>query len=109
VVYPVPGILLVVLCGTVAIAQHIVKIRHWAAQKLAFLRGFPPFARDVHSHDTLWVVRYAATFTAWAASLAEIVAVDVKTCARRMALTPTRCMSSQPGPAVKDWCRGSRP
>ena len=101
--------MLAVLCGTVAIAQHIVKIRHWAAQKLAFLRCFLPFARGLRSHDTLWAMLDAATFTAWAASLAEIVAIDGKTCAGRMALTPTRCMSSQPGPAVRDWCWGSRP
>jgi hypothetical protein len=53
VVYPVPEILLVVLCGTVAIAQHIVKIRDLSARKLAFLRCFLPFARGLRSHDTL--------------------------------------------------------
>lgn len=93
VVYPLPEILLVVLCGTLAGAQNIVEIRQWAGHKLAFLRGFLPFARGVPSHDTLCDVlnafdaaTFSACFTAWVASLAdtapEIVAIDGKTSRR---------------------------
>ena len=86
VVYPLPEILLVVLCGTLAGPQSIVEILHWASQTLAFLRGVLPFVRDVPSHDTLCDVlnaRDAASFSAWVPSLAdtapEIVAIDGKT------------------------------
>ena len=93
VVYPLPEILLVVLCGTLAGAQNIVEIRQWAGHKLAFLRGFLPFARGVPSHDTLCDVlnaldaaTFAACFTTWVTSLAdsapEIVAIDGKTSRR---------------------------
>lgn len=93
VVYPLPEILLVVLCGTLAGAQNIVEIRQWAGHKLAFLQGFLPFARGVPSHDTLCDVlnaldaaTFSACFTAWVASLAdsepEMVAIDGKTSRR---------------------------
>lgn len=44
VVWPLPKILLVVLCSTMASPQNIVEIRQWAGHKLAFLRGLLPFA-----------------------------------------------------------------
>ena len=52
-VYPLPEFLLVVLRGAMAGAQNIVEIWQWAGPKLAFLRGFLPFARGVPAHDTL--------------------------------------------------------
>jgi len=91
--YPLPQIPLVVLCATMAGAQNIVEILHRAGHKLAFLRGFRPFAGGVPSDNTLCDVPNAldaatlsACFTAWAASLAyaapEIVAIDGKTSRR---------------------------
>ena len=53
VLYPLPEILLAVLCGTMAGAENLVEIERWATRKLAFLRRFLPFARGIASHDTL--------------------------------------------------------
>lgn len=93
VIYPLPEILLVVLCGTLAGAQNIVEIRQWAGHKLAFLRRLLAFERGVPSHDTLCDVinaldaaTFSACFTNWVARLAEaapdIVAIDGKTSRR---------------------------
>jgi hypothetical protein len=53
VVYPLPEVLLVVLCGTLAGAEDFVEIRRWGLLHLDFLRRFQPFARGIPSHDTL--------------------------------------------------------
>ena len=96
VVYPLPEILLLVLCGTLAGAEDFVEIARWGRRKLAFLRRLLPFARGVPSHDTLNDVMnalpaglFAETFTAWVAGLREsepdIVAIDGKTSRRARA------------------------
>ena len=45
--YPLPEILRVVLCGTMAGAENFVEIERWANRKLAFLRRLRPFGRGV--------------------------------------------------------------
>jgi hypothetical protein len=45
VVYPLPEILLVVLCGTLAGAEDFVEIQRWADRKLDFLRRLLPFSK----------------------------------------------------------------
>jgi hypothetical protein len=93
VVYPLPEILLLVLCGTLAGAEDFVEIARWGRRKLDFLRRLLPFARGIASHDTLNDVMnalpaplFAECFTAWVASLREsasdIVAIDGKTSRR---------------------------
>ena len=93
VVYPLPEIMLLVLCGTLAGAEDFVEIRHWGYQKLAFLRGLLPFARGIPSHDTLNDVMnardgglFSEAFAAWVEGLREdtpdIVAIDGKTTRR---------------------------
>ena len=93
VVYPLPEVLLVVLCATLAGAQNFVEISHWARRKLEFLRRLLPFRRGVPSHDTLNDVvnaldahTFAQAFTAWVESLREaepdIVAIDGKSSRR---------------------------
>ena len=52
VVYPLPEILLVILCGTMAGAEDFVEIERWANRKLDFLRRLLPFERGIPSHDT---------------------------------------------------------
>lgn len=90
VVYPLPEVLLVVLCGTMAGAEDFVEIERWANKKLDFLRRLLPFTRGVPSHDTLNDVLnalpaplFAECFTAWVGGLRErepdIVAIDGKT------------------------------
>ena len=86
-VYPLPEIMLLVLCGTLSMAENFVEIRRWGREKLGFLRTMLPFERGIPSHDTLNDVLnaldpalFSACFTRWVDSLREsepdIVAVD---------------------------------
>lgn len=93
VTYPLPEILAVVLCGTLAGAEDFAEIERWSRQKLDFLRRLLPFDNGVASHDTLNDVMnalpatlFAECFTAWVEGLREsepdIVAIDGKTSRR---------------------------
>lgn len=93
VLYPLPEVLLLVLCGTLAGADDFVEVRRWGMMNQAFLRRFLPYAHGVPSHDTLNDVvcaldgeLFSARFTAWVEGLREaepdIVAVDGKTSRR---------------------------
>jgi len=93
VAFPLPEILLVVLCGTLAGGQNFVEIRQWAGHKLDFLRRLLPFVRGIPSHDTLNDVMnaldgrtFSECFTSWVESLRatepDIVAIDGKTSRR---------------------------
>jgi len=93
VIYPLPEILLIVLCGVMAGADDFAEIERWATRKLGFLRALLPFARGVPSHDTLNDVMnalpanlFSDCFVAWVAGLREsdpdIVAIDGKTSRR---------------------------
>ena len=42
VIYPLPEILLTVLCGTMAGVEDLFEIERWATRKLSFLRRFLP-------------------------------------------------------------------
>src|SRR3546814_14992561 len=46
VVYPLPEILLVVLCATLSGMEDFVEIRLWGGQRLDFLRRFLPYDRS---------------------------------------------------------------
>lgn len=105
--YPLPEILLVVLCGTMAGAENFVEIERWAKRKLAFLRRLLAFRRGVPSHDILNDVMnalpaatFSECFTAWVDGLREtepdIVAIDGKTSrrARRGAAHPLHLVSA---------------
>jgi predicted transposase YbfD/YdcC len=93
VVYPLPEILLIVLCGTLAGAEDFVEIERWANRKLDFLRRLLPFEKGIPSHDTLNDVvnalpaaAFSDCFVSWVAGLrdgdADIVAIDGKTSRR---------------------------
>ena len=93
VLYPLPEIMLLVLCATLAGAEDFVETRLWGLKKLRFLRGMLPFKRGIPSHDTLNDVMnaldgdlFAAAFTSWVDGLREaepdIVAIDGKTSRR---------------------------
>jgi predicted transposase YbfD/YdcC len=107
VIYPLPEIMLLVLCATLAAAEDFVEIRRWGREKLPFLRTMLPFARGIPSHDTLTDVMnaldpalFAACFIAWVESLREaapdIVAVDGKSSrrARRGSAHPLHVVSA---------------
>lgn len=93
VVYPLPEILLCVLCATMAGAEDFVEVERWARRKLDFLRRFLPFAEGIPSHDTLNDVinalpaeLFSDCFVSWVTGLrdadADIVAIDGKTSRR---------------------------
>ena len=93
VVYPLPEVLLLVLCATLAGAEDFVEAVRWGRSKLGFLRRFLPFERGVPSHDTLGDVvsaldpgLFRAAFAAWVEGLREaapdMVAIDGKTSRR---------------------------
>ena len=92
-VYPLPEILLIVLCGVMAGADDFAEIARWADRKLEFLRGFLPFKDGIPSHDTLNDVMnaipadlFSECFVSWVAALRdgddEIVAIDGKSSRR---------------------------
>lgn len=93
VVYPLPEILLLILCGTLAGAEDFVEIERWGRRKLEFLRRLLPFEKGIASHDTLNDVMnalpaalFSDCFTAWVEALSDaepdIVAIDGKTSRR---------------------------
>ena len=91
--YPLPEIMLVVLCATLAGAETFVETARWGRMKLGFLRQLLPFKRGIPSHDALNDVMngldagmFSQCFSAWVESLRdrdpEIIAVDGKTSRR---------------------------
>ncbi len=96
VVYPLPEIMLLVLCATLAAAEDFVEVRRWGREKLDSLRTMLPFAHGIPSHDTLNDVLnaldlglFSKCFTRWVEALGEaepdIVAVDGKSSRRARA------------------------
>ena len=115
VLYPLPEILLLVLCATLAGMEDFVEIRLWAEQRLDFLRRFLPYERGVPSHDTLNDVinaldpdLFKACFLAWVEGLRdeapEIIAVDGKTSRR----THARAKGREPLHLVSAWASRQR-
>lgn len=113
VLYPLPEILLLVLCATLAGAEDFVEIARWGRRKLEFLRRLLPYERGIASHDTLNDVMnalpaplFAECFTAWVASLREsapdIVAIDGKTSRR------SKAKGSDPLHLVSAWASRQR-
>lgn len=93
VLYPLPEILLLLLCATLAGADDLVEIELWGKQHLGFLRRFRPYTHGIPSHDTLGAVvgvldpaLFKTCFTSWVEGLREAepdrVAIDGKTSRR---------------------------
>ncbi len=53
VLYPLPEIIVLLLCATLAGADDFVEMTLWGERHLAFLRRLRPFAPGIPSHDTL--------------------------------------------------------
>jgi len=120
VLFPLPEILLLVLCGTLAGAEDFVEIRRWGQMHQDFLRRLLPFAAGIPSHDTLNDVinaldgtLFTECFTAWvetlrepapAASAPEVVAIDGKTSRR----THDRSRDRGPLHMVSAWASSQR-
>lgn len=101
VVYPLPEILLLVLCATLSGMEDFVEIRLWGQERLNFLRRFLPYERGIASHDTLGDVinaldpeLFKQCFLDWVAGLRdgapEVIAIDGKTSRRSHARSQGR-------------------
>lgn len=101
VLYPLPEILLLVLCGTLSGMEDFVEIALWGKERLAFLRRFLPYERGIPSHDALNDLFNALDaelfrdcFTTWVETLCdtdpEIIAIDGKTSRRSHARSKGR-------------------
>jgi hypothetical protein len=53
VLYALPEILLLALCGTIVGADDFSEITLWGQEHLSLLRRFLPFRHGIPSHDTL--------------------------------------------------------
>src|SRR4051794_6315054 len=122
VVYPLPEIMLLVLCATLAGAEDFVEVRLWGVKNLDFLRRFLPFNDGPPSHDTLNDVINAldpALFKTclWpgsrsCATLSPTLSPSTarlrgaRTTAARAA---SRCILSPPGRPGSAWCSGRKP
>jgi predicted transposase YbfD/YdcC len=91
--YPLPEVLFLVTCATIAGCDDYDEIAAWGAHHLGFLRGFSEYFFGVPQEDWLRVVLnridpalFEACFAAWAAALrpdgADLVALDGKTLRR---------------------------
>jgi predicted transposase YbfD/YdcC len=101
VLYPLPEILLLVLCATLSGMEDFVEIALWGEQRLDFLRRFLPYERGIPAHDTLNDVinaldpdLFKTCFLDWVEGLRdgepEIIAVDGKTSRRSHARSKGR-------------------
>lgn len=115
VLYPLPEILLLLLCATLAGADDFVEIALWGEQHLDFLRRFLLYRRGIPSHDVLCAViaaidpaAFKTCFLAWVETLRgsepAIIAVDGKTSRRSHA----RGKGRLPLHTVSAWATGQR-
>lgn len=115
VLYPLPEILLLVLCATLAGMEDFVEITLWGKERLDFLRRFLPFERAIPSHDVLNDVfnaldaeLFGRCFAAWVEGLRdadpEIIAIDGKTSRRAHA----RSKGREPLHLVSAWASRQR-
>lgn len=115
VVYPLPEVLLLVLCATLSGMDDFVEVRMWGDHRLDFLRRFLPYERGLPSHDTLNDVMNALDselfqrcFANWVEHLREaepdIVAIDGKTARRSHA----RSRGIEPLHMVSAWASRQR-
>ena len=115
VLYPLPEILLLLLCATLAGADDLAEVEVWGEEQLSLLRRFLPYRSGVPSHDTLGDVLAALDpdlfkrcFTSWVEGLREaepdLVAVDGKTSRRSHA----RGKGREPLHLVSAWASRQR-
>ncbi len=128
VLYPLPEVVLLVLCGTLAWAEDFVEVRRWGQTHQDFLRRLLPFKDGLPSHDTLNDVvnaidgaLFAQCFTTWVeglrgpapaapeaaapeATIPEVIAIDGKTSRR----THDRGKGRGPLHLVSAWASSQR-
>ena len=115
VLYPLPEILLLVLCATLSGMDDFVEIRLWGDERLDFLRRFLPYERGLPAHDTLNDVingldadLFKSCFANWVEALRDrapdIIAIDGKTSRR----THARGKGREPLHLVSAWAARQR-
>jgi predicted transposase YbfD/YdcC len=115
VLYPLPEILLLLLCATLAGADDVTEVGIWGGENLAFLRRFLPYRHGIPSHDTLGEViaaldpaLFKSCFACWVEGLRaaepDIIAVDGKTSRR----THARGQGRGPLHLVSAWATRQR-
>ena len=115
VMYPLPEVLLLVLCATLSGMEDFVEVQLWGKERLAFLRRFLPYERGIPSHDTLCDVinaldpeLFKSCFVAWVEGLRdgapETIAIDGKTSRRSHA----RSKGREPLHLVSAWASRQR-
>ena len=115
VLYPLPEIVLLLLCATLAGADDFVGIALWGEDHLAFLRRWHPYKRGIPSHDTLCDViaaidheHFKACFAAWVKDWRddgpEHIAIDGKTSRR----SHDRARGRSPLHTVSAWASRQR-
>ena len=116
VMYPLPEVLFLVVCATIAGCDDYDEIADWGETRLAFLRRFQPYYWGVPCEDWLRVVMnridpdlFAACFTAWATEQrgeagVALVAIDGKTSRR----THDRGKGRKALHLVSAWATGER-
>lgn len=93
VAHPLPEVLLLVVCGTIADCDDYEGIAEWGEQHLGFLRRFLPYHHGVPGARWLTLLMnrinpdlFAACFTAWVREVwperMELIAIDGKTSRR---------------------------
>ncbi len=71
VIYPLPEILLLVLCGVMAGADDFSEITRWGRLHVEFLRRFLPYREGIPSHDTVNAVIAASAMSSDSAHAAR--------------------------------------
>lgn len=115
VIYPLPEILLLVLCATLSGMEDFVEIRLWGDERIDFLRRFLPYDRGLPAHDTLNDVvnaldgeLFKACFCRWVEALCDgdpdVIAIDGKTSRRSHA----RARGREPLHMVSAWATRQR-
>ena len=115
VVYPLPEIVLLVLCATIVGADDFVEINHWGEIHTDFLRRFLPYKHGIPSHDAMTDLMnalnprlFSECFVTWVSGLRDsdpdIVAIDGKTSRR----THAKSKGRQPLHLVSAWASRQR-
>lgn len=120
VLYPLPEVLLLLLCATLSGADDFVEVELWGEENLAFLRRFLAFTHGIPSHDVLGDLMarldpalFRECFTSWTTGLRamapasagpEVVAVDGKTSRRSHA----RSKGREPLHLLSAWASAQR-
>src|SRR4051812_37991431 len=121
VLYPLPEIILLLLCATLAGADDFVEMGLWGECHLAFLRHLRPYLHGIPSHDTLGEVMraldpapfkhcFAPRWRDCAPSIPISSRSTAGPCGARRPATraANRCIWCPPGRASSSWCSGRK-